>query len=570
MNPSIQTRDLAGRGLRTASTLCFVVLISTLLTAQNGGPGVTSQEPPPKGADVQKLLDAIDAQQRSIGEQQKAIADQQRQIAEQGQEIESLKRELRSQRSMAPANVEARASMEMSATLKPAVITDASPVVASDSPNQERPKESPLSFRIGGADFTPGGWLDLTAFWRSTNVGSGYGTNFFSIPFANTIPGQITETRLTAENSRLILKVTQDFKGNNIMGYVEADFHGNDPANLNVTTNSSTFRLRQYWVDLKRGKLELLAGQAWSWLTPNRVGMGSLPADLSYTLNMDPNHQVGLTWTRSPQIRFSFHPNDHWGLGVGLENPNQFVGQAGQVTFPAAFAVPAVTAQFDAANQTTTPNLHPDILAKITYDADVRGKHYHLEGVGLLTTVRVLPAVGASTNSKTGGGVSAAFVLEIFKNFRLVANAFWSDGGGRYIFGSGPQAVLSPTGTVSLVHAGSGIGGFEWQANKVNLFGVYYGADYFQRNFFLDTSAGAKPNTFVGFGGPGSSGAANRAIQEPTVDWIITFWKDPQHGAIQLVNQVSYLTRAPWFVAPGQPKNARSTMVWSNIRYTLP
>src|SRR5262249_60991148 len=112
MNPSIQTRNLAGRGLRTASTLCFVVLISTLLTAQNGGPGVASQQPPPKGADVQKLLDAIDAQQKSIGEQQKAIADQQRQIAEQGEEIESLKRELRSQRSMAPANVEAPAPME--------------------------------------------------------------------------------------------------------------------------------------------------------------------------------------------------------------------------------------------------------------------------------------------------------------------------------------------------------------------------------------------------------------------------------------------------------------------------
>ena len=196
--------------------------------------------------------------------------------------------------------------------------------------------------------------------------------------------------------------------------------------------------------------------------------------------------------------------------------------------------------------------------------------HYHFEGASLLTTVRVLPALGGSTATKTGGGIAAAFNLEVFKSVRFVTSAFWSDGGGRYIFGSGPDAVLSPAGTLSLVHAGSGIGGIEWQAGKSNLFAAYYGADYFQRNFFLDTSAGAKANTFVGFGGPGSSNVANRSIQEPTADWIITLWKDPQYGSFQVVNQVSYLTRSPWFVTLAQPKNARSTMLWSDIRYNLP
>jgi hypothetical protein len=124
-----------------------------------------------------------------------------------------------------------------------------------------------------------------------------------------------------------------------------------------------------------------------------------------------------------------------------------------------------------------------------------------------------------------------------------------------------------------MVHAGAGLGGFEWQASKINTLAAYYGFNYFQRNFFLDTSAGARLNTFVGYGGPGASvntSAANKSIQEPTGVWIITFWKDPQHGALQLINQVSYLTRVPWVVPTGTPRNARSTMVWSNIRYTLP
>lgn len=542
--------------------------MSGALAAQSGSsntPDTTKVE-----SAIEKLMAAMEAQQKTVTEQQAAIAEQQKQIAAQGLEIDSLKRQLSAHSETASATAGVQTPKVVSATLTETTAVKVASATESDSPPQDRAKESPLSFRIGGAEFTPGGFLDLTAFWRNTNVGSGYGTNFFSIPFANTIPGQITETRITAENSRISLKATDNFRGNNVMGYFEMDFHGNDPANLNVTSNSSTMRLRQYWVNVRRGKWEVLAGQAWSWLTPNRVGMGALPADVFYSINMDANYQVGLTWTRSPQIRASFHPNDHWGLGVGLENPDQFVGQTGEVTFPAAFNVPAVTTQFDAANQTTTPNLHPDVIAKIAYDSDVHGKHFHVEGVGLLTTIRVLPVVGGSTSSKTGGGGSAAFNLEIFKNFRLIANAFWSDGGGRYIFGSGPDTVLSPLGTLSLVHAGSGIGGFEWQATRQNLFGVYYGADYFQRNFFLDTSAGAKPGTFVGFGGPGSSNAANRAIQEPTVDWTFTFWKDQQYGALQLVNQVSYLTRAPWVVPLGQPRNARSTMVWVDVRYVLP
>ena len=555
--------------MRLLQRLCFIVLMSSLLAAQSSTPaGATKASE--MDHEIQQLMEAMAAQQKAMSEQQASIAEQQKQIAAQRMEIDRLKQQLQASPAAASGDVLSAAPQLVNAALSEARTAKDTASASSDAPPQDKAKESPLSIRIGGAEFTPGGFLDVTAFWRNTNVGSGYGTNFFSIPFSNTIPGQITETRITAENSRISLKITDKFKGNDVMGYFEMDFHGNDPANLNVTSNSSTQRLRQYWVDVRRDKWEVLGGQAWSWLTPNRMGMGSLPADIFYSLNMDANYQVGLTWTRSPQIRGVYHPNDHWGIGLGVENPDQFVGQTGQVTFPAAFNTPPVTAQFDAANQTTTPNLHPDLISKIAYDTDVNGKHFHVEGVGLLTTVRVLPVVGGSTSSKTGGGVSGAFNLEVFKGFRLIANAFWSDGGGRYIFGSGPDAVLTPAGTLSLVHSGSGIGGFEWQATPKNLFGVYYGADYFSRNFFLDTSAGAKPNTFVGYGGPGSSSAANRAIQEPTVDWTFTFWKDQQYGALQLVNQVSYLTRAPWFVAPAQPRNARSTMVWVDVRYVLP
>jgi hypothetical protein len=139
----------------------------------------------------------------------------------------------------------------------------------------------------------------------------------------------------------------------------------------------------------------------------------------------------------------------------------------------------------------------------------------------------------------------------------------------------GPDAVALPTaaGTdvaLSLVHSYSGIVGFEWQATPEHMFYGYYGAAYFGRDFALDTSAGAKPGTFVGFGGPNSANSNNRDIQEPTLGWIETFWKKPQYGALQLITQVSYLTRSPWFVAAGAPKNAHLVMPWVDLRFVFP
>lgn len=90
------------------------------------------------------------------------------------------------------------------------------------------------------------------------------------------------------------------------------------------------------------------------------------------------------------------------------------------------------------------------------------------------------------------------------------------------------------------------------------------------RHFFLDTSAGAKPNTFIGFGGPGSANTNDKSLQQPTFDWRQTFWSNPQYGAIQLITQTSYLTRSPWFVAAGAPKNAHLVMVFTSLRYVIP
>jgi hypothetical protein len=114
---------------------------------------------------------------------------------------------------------------------------------------------------------------------------------------------------------------------------------------------------------------------------------------------------------------------------------------------------------------------------------------------------------------------------------------------------------------------------------------VYYGGAYFQRSSFPDltvapNAAGLRPNIGFGFNpvtGPtqalsfaGSANSSNRAIQEGTFDWTQTFWKSPQYGAVLLVTQTSYITRSPWFVAAGAPKNAHLMQAFVSMRYVLP
>jgi len=442
------------------------------------------------------------------------------------------------------------------------------------------------SIRIGAANFTPGGFIDVVNVFRTTNTGS-VGTPFNSIPFNNTIAGHDTEDRMSAQATRLSLKVDESALGISATGYVEADFAGNDAPNSNVSTNSNTFRLRQAFADVRYRHYEFAAGQMWSWITPNRVGLGSMPADISNTLVEDFDYQVGLAWTRQTAVRFILHPTPRLAYGLAIESPDQYIGQSGEVTFPSAFST-QLSSQFDSGSGVSTaPALHPDVIAKIAYDPVSNGRHNHFELAGLLRGFRMndLPSVSNpwfANHSAEGLGISGAVNLELSRNVHFIASAFWSDGGGRYLFGLAPDLVVKPVNApgatcsaiggcdarISLVHSGSALVGFEAQFTPRSLFFLYDGGIYAQRNYALDSTSTTAPA--IGFGGPNSSNSANRSIQEPTFGYIYTFWKAPQYGSLQLINQLSYLTRSPWFVAPGAPKNAHLVVEFTSIRFVFP
>ena len=191
--------------MKVLRRLGFLVLASGMALAQSN---------PPSNSTV---ADELKALREAIAAQQKQIAQQQQDMAQQKQQIESLKQALDEKTSGTPHVADA--------ALRTPTTTEPVNVATAVQGDKEAVKESPLSFRIGGAEFTPGGFIDFENIFRTTNAGAGTATSFGSIPFSNTIQGHLTEFRSTGQYSRLSLKVGAKYGENRVVGYVEGDFN---------------------------------------------------------------------------------------------------------------------------------------------------------------------------------------------------------------------------------------------------------------------------------------------------------------------------------------------------------
>jgi hypothetical protein len=578
--------------LRMAGLLLVVSAAGQLAGGQStvpGGPqssiGERTETSP--ASDVRAMLGELQALVRNQAEE---LDNQRRHLERQQAEIDELQREVALRRGDGKtAGEQEHAAAYDAALLRTGVGDLRRPVPESilrEAPTTAAPGQSgngaesgdtALSIHFGKARLTPGGWVDFTSYYRSTDVGSGLGTSFAAIPFNNTVLGGLSETRFTAQGSRVSLRADETFGAVRVFGYAEADFNGFLPSNGYVSTNSDSLRLRVYFTDLKRGQWELLAGQSWSMLTPNRVGVSPFLSEIYNTLHLDTNYQVGLTYARQTQLRAVYHVTDNVALAVSAENPQQFSGSA--ATFPALFS----TTETDLGSSTgvgggtATPTVHPDLVAKLSADAGWGGRKWHFEAAGLLTGVGILtpPSVTQAARAKDvreGGGISGAGNMEIIKNLHVIVTGFWSDGGGRYIGGLGPAFVVAQRDaktspfSVQLVHSGSGIAGVEWRANNNSVIAFTYSGAYFARAFSTDPSTGER----IGYGFAGSANSNNRALQEGTLATQSTLWKWPGYGSVQVITQSSYIERAPWYLAPRMPKDAHVFVEYVNLRYVLP
>jgi hypothetical protein len=287
---------------------------------------------------------------------------------------------------------------------------------------------------------------------------------------------------------------------------------------------------------------------------------------------VDTNYQVGLVWARQPQLRVVYHFNDSLAFGVSAENPDQYVGSA--LTLPAGFN----TAEVDnGSNGTATPNVIPDMIAKLAYDGKLGDAvPFHVEVAGLYRDFKINTfATGAApiNSDASASGYAGSFnsSLTILPNLTLFETAFYGSGGGRYISTAlGPDFVVNPANangsfSIQTVKSGSGILGAELDASPMTKLFAYYGVAAYSSQYTQLANG-----SYTGYGFPGEANSANRRIEEYTLGASQTLWKSAAYGDLKVLGQISYLDRKPFFVPAGSPSSAHMNMLYFDLRYDLP
>lgn len=472
---------------------------------------------------------------------------------------------------------------------RPKLAAYKAPAPESSTPQQEQQPLSPKAQKVEDelqrgpeiADVTPTtpaldlgpakirliGYAALSNIYRSTNSGGNVATSFGSLPFDNTVAGNTSEFRFSAQNTRLALRTDADLKSSKLAAYFEVDFLGQVPGNVAAAAPSNYgLRLRHAWFDVQKGKWEITGGQLFSLITPLKNTISPWPGDVSITQVVDQTFVAGLVWGRSPQIRVVYHYSDAMSLGLSAENPEQQVGSS--VLFPGALSSTLVTQYNVGSNGLAVPNAIPDFLVKASFDGKLAGHTAHVDVGGVMREFRnYAPFEGNSVSGHNyafggGGNINASF--DIATGYRLVVDAFASSGAGRYIGGLVPDAIVRANGDISPIKSYSWVSGLEIAPNSRTGLYLYYSGLYGQKNVSVDADG-----SFIGWGYPGASNAADRTIQEISPGFSHTFWKQENLGSVQLGVQYAYVVSHPWVTGTG-PSNAHTHMVLGQIRYNLP
>src|SRR5215472_902007 len=173
---------------------------------------------------------------------------------------------------------------------------------------------------------TWGGYLAAQTVYRQHNTVSDLGTPYTSIPYPFSPQYSEHEFRGSARASRLSLLAEGTVDPvQKLAGYYEMDFLGVGVTSNYNQTNSWDLRLRQayFTYDNSIWGFHLLAGQAWSMLTQNTIGI--TPRKENIPLTIEGNDNVGFNYTRNWQIRLVKDFEPAFWAGLSLENPAELV-----------------------------------------------------------------------------------------------------------------------------------------------------------------------------------------------------------------------------------------------------
>jgi hypothetical protein len=524
--------------------------------------------------EIEKLRLVVDRQQEMLDQQQSEIQALQAALAEQKKMVLSVVRAATSREALNPTigtspdnNEQAQTEMLQDPIAQQPVTPEQVQVEEELQRGPEIADVTPTTpaLELGPAKIRLIGYPALTSVWRSNNNGGNVATNFNNIPFDNTVPGTTSEFRLSPQNTRLALRVDTDLKSSQVAGYFEMDFVGAPVGGNLVTQSGYPFRIRQAWLDWRKGKWEMTAGQLWSLMTPNKEGILPWPGDIAAPQVIDLNFVAGFVVGRFPQFRLVYRPTGKVAFGFSVENPEQEVSNS--VVFPSALSNTLATQYNTGTSGLNVPNMTPDFVLKGSFDDKIAGgRRIHFDVGTVVRSFRSWDGTTAAGKDYAfGWGVGANFNLELNRGVRWVLDGFDSAGGGRYIGGLAPDVIVRANGSISPIHSYSWVSGFEFAPSKTTGLYFYYSGLYAQKNVALNSDG----TCCVGFGFPGASTAADRLIEEATAGYSRVLWKYESLGSVQWGLQYAYVWLHPW-VSGGGPGSANSSILFSQIRYNLP
>jgi hypothetical protein len=466
----------------------------------------------------------------------------------------------------------------MEITVQPGTMGDPNQLPPADperefNPTQEVAAEKPEgpSIPVGPAKLRVGGYLGITALYRDVNGGGGTGTSFGSIPYEDKLQGNVSETRLTAQPSRISIRVDADFnpgegpRFRKLGGYFEMDFNGSVSGTVAVTSTSVGFRLRHAFGEAQYGSEStwlLAAGQSFTLMTPMKDQLSSWPSDVEMSQAVDTNYLAGMVWGRIPGVRVTWRPSQAFNWAFSVENPEQQLGRS-LVTLPECCASD-IDAQYNTgADELNVPNLMPDFHTRVAFNG-FGALHVDVGGVFRVFRHQLAPYDSGHDERASAGGVNVNSSFRLGSVTKLLGQVAAGSGIGRYIGGLVPDAAFTADGSIEPIDAMCYVVGLEQKlSNTLSVAGYYSGVET-DAATLVDTTG-----SFIGHGFAGSSNSNNESIREGTFTFGWQPFKIANRGSVQLNTQLSWLERKPFDRGSG-PASAKAFMFFAQLRYNLP
>ena len=400
--------------------------------------------PVPAFADDAQLQQQINAMQRQLQAMQDQLAETKKQAKAAAQQAQQTQQAQQAQQAQ-----QVQQAQNIPANIPPSLYAADVPV----------PTKGPPSWFDSIHVSLAGSYIAMEGAFRQRNeVSSGASDPGFStIPLQNSpLYGQ-NETRFSAQQSRIALKASGDIDpARHVAGYYEMDFLGAGVTANSRESNSFNPRIRQAWFAYNDDNFHghFSAGQMWSLLTQNRVGI--LNGTENIPLTIDAQYVNGFNWARQPAIRYVQDVGTIGWFGVAAESSStNFASNGNGVAGGPTIGTPGVGTQTALAtpnsgltvppglfsdvaancnaggllNSTTNcpVNIVPDFIEKIALDPGWG----HYEAIGLQrwftdSTAAAVPfaapaafAPGASWSQKTnfGWGVGGNVLLPVWPKF---------------------------------------------------------------------------------------------------------------------------------------------------------